>query len=131
MQHQQTRFFLNESFQSSKNRGCIFPLPLSLTVGAGELRNRRAKVVFSYTPDNDDELRLEVNDIIEILGEEEEGWWRGKVKGKDKEGVFPTNYVKLIDATAAENVHSRPESRNDVDENKSKTAADSGWYNVT
>ena len=37
------------------------------------MKTRRAKVVYSYVPQNDDELRLEVDDVIEILDEIEEG----------------------------------------------------------
>lgn len=40
---------------------------------------------------NDDELELEVNDVIEILDEVEEGWWMGLLNGK--KGVFPSNFV--------------------------------------
>lgn len=59
------------------------------------LRNKTkrkfCKVLFSYEPCNEDELRLVPNDIIEYLGEVEEGWWRGRLK--DKIGVFPSNFV--------------------------------------
>ncbi|XP_071439855.1 SH3 domain-containing kinase-binding protein 1 isoform X2 [Hetaerina americana] len=53
---------------------------------------RRCKAVFSYKPVNDDELELKVNDIIEVLTEVEEGWWRGKLR--NKVGVFPSNFVR-------------------------------------
>lgn len=58
-------------------------------------KKRRAKVAFSYTADNSDELTLPLGSIVEILGEEEEGWWRGKLNGK--EGVFPSNFVELVE----------------------------------
>uniref|UniRef100_A0A1I8PT12 SH3 domain-containing protein n=1 Tax=Stomoxys calcitrans TaxID=35570 RepID=A0A1I8PT12_STOCA len=57
--------------------------------------NRRCKVVYSYTQVNDDELSLNVGDVIEFLGEVEEGWWRGRLKNKI--GVFPSNFVKVIE----------------------------------
>lgn len=56
------------------------------------MRERRARVVYSYKPVNDDELRLEVGDVIDVLDEVEEGWWRGNLKGRV--GVFPSNFVK-------------------------------------
>lgn len=31
---------------------------------------------------NEDELELHENEVIEILGEVEEGWWRGKLNNK-------------------------------------------------
>jgi hypothetical protein len=40
---------------------------------------------------NPDELNLGVGDIIQVLGEVEEGWWKGQ-KGKQL-GVFPSNFV--------------------------------------
>jgi hypothetical protein len=44
-------------------------------IGSG----RRCKVLFSYQPANEDELELEVDDVIDILAEVEEGWWKGRL----------------------------------------------------
>ncbi|CAH1165854.1 unnamed protein product [Phyllotreta striolata] len=57
-------------------------------------RIRQCRAVFSYDRDHEDELSLKVGDIIDITGEEEEGWWRGVLHGK--EGVFPSNFVKEV-----------------------------------
>ncbi|ALC46106.1 cindr, partial [Drosophila busckii] len=57
--------------------------------------NRRCKVIYSYTQVNDDELTLAVGDVIELLGEVEEGWWRGRLRSKV--GVFPSNFVQHIE----------------------------------
>lgn len=57
-------------------------------------RIRQCRVVFSYNQDHEDELNLQVGDVIDIIGEEEEGWWRGILNGK--QGVFPSNFVKEI-----------------------------------
>ena len=61
---------------------------------AAPKRSRRAKVAFSYTAENEDELSLEPGQIVEIIEEEEEGWWRGSLNGK--QGVFPSNFVEPI-----------------------------------
>ena len=61
-------------------------------------KTRRAKVAFSYAADNIDELSLEPGQIVEVLAEEEEGWWRGKMGVK--EGVFPSNFVEIIEEAA-------------------------------
>ncbi|XP_023022284.1 CIN85 and CD2AP related [Leptinotarsa decemlineata] len=58
------------------------------------LRIRQCRVVFSYNQDHEDELNLKVGDIIDIIGEEEEGWWKGSLNGK--QGVFPSNFVEEI-----------------------------------
>ncbi|XP_015600862.1 SH3 domain-containing kinase-binding protein 1 isoform X2 [Cephus cinctus] len=49
------------------------------------------KVLFSYDPCNEDELTLIPQDSIEYLGEVEEGWWKGRLRGRI--GVFPSNFV--------------------------------------
>ena len=36
---------------------------------------RQAKVAFSYTAKNEDELSLMSGDIVEILEDDEDGWW--------------------------------------------------------
>lgn len=60
-------------------------------------RRRRCQVAFSYMPQNEDELELKVGDIIEVVGEVEEGWWEGILNGKT--GMFPSNFIKeLCDA---------------------------------
>ncbi|XP_072284156.1 SH3 domain-containing kinase-binding protein 1 isoform X1 [Pyxicephalus adspersus] len=65
--------------------------------GRGErTRRRRCQVAFSYLPQNEDELELKVGEIIEVLGEVEEGWWEGILNGKT--GMFPSNFIKDIGA---------------------------------
>ncbi|XP_072760267.1 uncharacterized protein [Anoplolepis gracilipes] len=61
---------------------------VTLRNGSGR---RFCKVLFSYDPCNEDELTLVPQDLIEFLGEVEEGWWRGRLKGRV--GVFPSNFV--------------------------------------
>lgn len=41
---------------------------------------------------------MAVGDIIEFLGEVEEGWWRGKLAGKI--GVFPSNFVSAMSSAS-------------------------------
>ncbi|KAM4795446.1 SH3 domain-containing kinase-binding protein 1 isoform 2-T2 [Rhinophrynus dorsalis] len=45
-------------------------------------------------PQNEDELELKVGEIIEVLGEVEEGWWEGILNGKT--GMFPSNFIKEL-----------------------------------
>lgn len=63
-----------------------------------DTKNRRFKAVYSYAQNNNDELTLAVGDVIEFLGEVEEGWWRGKLSGKI--GVFPSNFVEEMPSTS-------------------------------
>lgn len=41
---------------------------------------------------------MAVGDIIEFLGEVEEGWWRGQLSGRI--GVFPSNFVEVYQSTS-------------------------------
>ncbi|KAM7367590.1 hypothetical protein PAMP_013876 [Pampus punctatissimus] len=60
-------------------------------------KKRQCKVLFDYQPQNEDELELKVGDIIDIIEEVEEGWWNGVFNGK--QGLFPSNFVKELEAT--------------------------------
>ncbi|XP_071954653.1 SH3 domain-containing kinase-binding protein 1-like isoform X2 [Antedon mediterranea] len=53
----------------------------------------KAKVVYDYQPENEDELALKEGDIVTILDKDSEdnGWWYGECHGK--KGVFPDNFV--------------------------------------
>ncbi|XP_063954124.1 SH3 domain-containing kinase-binding protein 1-like isoform X6 [Lytechinus pictus] len=71
----------------------------------------RAKVTFSYSPQNEDELELIVNETVEVIDQPEEGWWEGVIKGKH--GLFPSNFVTIVD-------------EDDAAEHKAETVPSSG-----
>ena len=57
---------------------------------------KKAKVIFSYDAEKEDELTLNVGDIVDILRvTEEDGWWSGQLGGK--EGLFSSSYVEVIE----------------------------------
>lgn len=56
---------------------------------------KKAKVIYAYSPQNDDELALEVGQTLEVLKQEEPGWWEGNLSGRI--GMFPSNFVELVD----------------------------------
>lgn len=60
------------------------------------------RVEFPYTPQNDDELDLKVGEIITIISMDlpDRGWWKGELHGKV--GVFPDNFVKLLEGMYGE-----------------------------
>ena len=64
-------------------------------------------MTFDYDAENDDELTLKEGDIVKVLDQEEEGWWKGELKGKI--GVFPSNFVELIHGPPPGPVESPPE----------------------
>lgn len=51
---------------------------------------------FSFDARSDDELTLIEGDIVSVLGRADyKGWWKGQLE--NKVGVFPANYVELIE----------------------------------
>ncbi len=56
----------------------------------------RARVLFSYSAENEDELTIDEGDVVTVLEKELEdsGWWKGEHNGKV--GVFPDNFVELL-----------------------------------
>ena len=44
-------------------------------------------------PVHDDELELQADQVLEFLGEVEDGWWKGRAAGRV--GVFPSNFVEM------------------------------------
>ena len=84
-----------EREKRERERGLFFLLNTAMPQSK---KSRRAKVSFSYAADNIDELSLEPGQVVEVIAEEEEGWWRGKLGGK--EGVFPSNFVEIIEEAA-------------------------------
>jgi SH3 domain-containing kinase-binding protein 1 len=54
------------------------------------------RVLFPYEAANDDELTLKEGELITLISREvpDLGWWRGELRGKV--GVFPDNFVEII-----------------------------------
>ncbi|XP_023708427.1 CD2-associated protein isoform X2 [Cryptotermes secundus] len=76
---------------------------------------RQCKVLYSYQPANEDELKLVVDDVIDILAEVEEGWWKGRLG--DTVGVFPSNFVtEIVDTRIAGVCKPRTSSREEASE---------------
>jgi len=57
---------------------------------------QKFKAMFSYGGQNDDELCFETGDIITLISKDEEAWWKGAT-ADGRTGVFPSNYVELIE----------------------------------
>ncbi len=53
-----------------------------------------AVALFDFEPNADDEVELKAGDKVEVLVQNEGGWWEGRCNGKI--GLFPSNYVKLM-----------------------------------
>ncbi|KOC62980.1 SH3 domain-containing kinase-binding protein 1 [Habropoda laboriosa] len=120
--------------------------PEEVSLKNGGSRRRFCEVLFKYEPCNKDELTLVPQDSIEFLGEAEEGWWRGRLKGKV--GVFPSNFVsppvyedsdkhkdpdkkeicKVLFPYEAANVDELTLNEGDIITLLSRNAPDKGWW---
>lgn len=63
-------------------------------VSGNASNKKKCRVLFSYQPKHDDELELKLEDVVEFLSEVEDGWWKGKLRGRV--GVFPSNFVEML-----------------------------------
>ncbi|XP_041424726.1 sorbin and SH3 domain-containing protein 1 isoform X9 [Xenopus laevis] len=54
------------------------------------------QALYSYTPQNDDELELREGDIVDIMEKCDDGWFVGTSRRTKLFGTFPGNYVKLV-----------------------------------
>ncbi|XP_043795801.1 SH3 domain-containing kinase-binding protein 1-like isoform X1 [Apis laboriosa] len=131
---------------SGVNEGAANAKSEDISLKNGGSRRRFCKVLFSYEPCNKDELTLVPQDSIEFLGEIEEGWWRGRLKGRV--GVFPSNFVsppvyeesdkhkdqesrklcKVLFPYEAVNVDELTLNEGDIITLLSTNASDKGWW---
>jgi len=50
--------------------------------------------LYNYDATEDNELTFVEGDLIDLLEENESGWWRGRLQNNGKEGLFPSNFVE-------------------------------------
>ncbi|XP_034056150.1 LOW QUALITY PROTEIN: intersectin-1-like [Gymnodraco acuticeps] len=53
--------------------------------------------MYDYVAQNDDELAFLKSQVITVLNKDDCDWWKGELNGR--EGLFPSNYVKLTTDT--------------------------------
>ncbi|XP_015375078.1 PREDICTED: SH3 domain-containing kinase-binding protein 1 isoform X2 [Diuraphis noxia] len=112
---------LRKKKASKKEKSIVEPIKTAdnnIESNAPVLPPKPAKEVcvalFPYEAVNSDELSLAEGDIVTILSREVEdkGWWKGELKGKI--GVFPDNFVQIMNqdelAAKSEKTVSSPRS---------------------
>ncbi|MBW0546789.1 hypothetical protein O181_086504 [Austropuccinia psidii MF-1] len=61
----------------------------------------RAKALWSYNSTATDDLSFQKGDVIIVLAQENQDWWRGQVlNSQAPPGLFPSNHVQLISSPA-------------------------------
>uniref|UniRef100_A0A669DXD3 Sorbin and SH3 domain containing 1 n=1 Tax=Oreochromis niloticus TaxID=8128 RepID=A0A669DXD3_ORENI len=56
----------------------------------------RFQALYSYVPQNDDELELQEGDLVSVMEKCDDGWFVGTSKRTKQFGTFPGNYVKEV-----------------------------------
>ncbi|XP_029031014.1 sorbin and SH3 domain-containing protein 1 isoform X3 [Betta splendens] len=54
------------------------------------------QALYSYAPQNDDELELQEGDLVSVMEKCDDGWFVGTSKRTKQFGTFPGNYVKEV-----------------------------------
>lgn len=76
------------------------PPPVST---AQEPQPQKAKVMFSYNADQDDEVSVVEGDVVDVIAmqTDQDGWW--KVKAGGKVGFVPDNFLSLMPSSTTSN----------------------------
>ncbi|KAF8250497.1 hypothetical protein K440DRAFT_640065 [Wilcoxina mikolae CBS 423.85] len=69
----------------------------------------RAIVLYDYTADEENEINLVDGQVVTDIDMVDEDWWRG-INAQGQEGLFPSNYVELIQGGAHEQEAARAPS---------------------
>lgn len=87
------------------------PAPPSITKAAPppavstaqEPQPQKAKVMFSYNADQDDEVSVVEGDVVDVIAmqTDQDGWW--KVKAGGKVGFVPDNFLSLVSSSTTSN----------------------------
>jgi sorbin and SH3 domain containing protein 1 len=56
----------------------------------------RYRALYTYAPQNDDELELQESDMICVLEKCDDGWYVGTSQRTGLFGTFPGNYVERV-----------------------------------
>ncbi|XP_032087465.1 sorbin and SH3 domain-containing protein 1 isoform X17 [Thamnophis elegans] len=87
-----------ELTESEKNyvQPQVLPLETGLDRNHATREMLTYRALYSYIPQNDDELELRDGDIIDVMEKCDDGWFVGTSRRTQQFGTFPGNYVKLL-----------------------------------
>ncbi|CAI5774090.1 and SH3 domain-containing 1 isoform X9 [Podarcis lilfordi] len=74
----------------------VLPLGTSLDRNHAPQDMLSYQALYSYVPQNEDELELRDGDIIDVMEKCDDGWFVGTSRRTQQFGTFPGNYVKLV-----------------------------------
>ncbi|CAI5774081.1 and SH3 domain-containing 1 isoform X28 [Podarcis lilfordi] len=86
----------NRSLTTSPQQPQVLPLGTSLDRNHAPQDMLSYQALYSYVPQNEDELELRDGDIIDVMEKCDDGWFVGTSRRTQQFGTFPGNYVKLV-----------------------------------
>lgn len=81
---------------SSSRSGSLSSSLASMNVGRRSSESvKKVRAIFPFHAEQEDELSIEQGDSLEILNEDDDGWWIAR-NSKGTIGMIPSNYVELL-----------------------------------
>ncbi|KAM9315243.1 SH3 domain-containing protein 19 isoform 2-T2 [Pholidichthys leucotaenia] len=71
--------------------------PQGAAASGGEDHGLKVQAVFDFTPEGPGELSLRTGDVVTMVEEVNDEWYRGSCRGST--GFFPVNYVKVLSSS--------------------------------
>jgi hypothetical protein len=56
------------------------------------------RALYNNVAEEVDELNFKAGDMIELIEIDQSGWWKGRLLNDGSVGVFPSNYVEIVDS---------------------------------
>ena len=56
------------------------------------------RALYNNVAEEVDELNFKAGDLIELIEIDQSGWWKGRLLNDGSVGVFPSNYVEIVDS---------------------------------
>ncbi|CAI5757449.1 unnamed protein product [Candida verbasci] len=92
----------------------------------------KVKTTVSWAGEEDGDLGFIENEIIEVFSIVDESWWSGRLRRNNAEGIFPKDYVEIIEdyrishSTSTVNLKSTPQNKQEY--RKSTTNIPAAYY---
>ncbi|CAB4422908.1 unnamed protein product [Rhizophagus irregularis] len=90
-------------------------LAQTTTISAESADSITAIVQYSYDASEDNEMSLLEGEIIRDIIQLDEGWWRGTSADGSRSGLFPANYVEIIENVSEQVEEVEAEQQQTVD----------------
>ncbi|ODV67926.1 hypothetical protein HYPBUDRAFT_156641 [Hyphopichia burtonii NRRL Y-1933] len=98
----------------------------------------KVKTVYSWSGEQEEDLGFVENEIVDVYSIVDDSWWKGKLRRNNAEGIFPKDFVEIIEDSIPQSSSSRSISQLNSKQNtpvkdqelrSSKNGTPNGFYN--